>query len=97
MFEVSRRTGRITIHHSAAHNTQVTTAETISEIARKVREIRHMAAMSGVWSSVMSTSAPSLCARPIDPDDGAGRGEQGAKGGLIAFDHRGLGRVRRCR
>ena len=64
MLDVSRRTGRITIHHSAAHSTQVTTAAIVSAIVRKVREIRHIASISGVWSSVMSTSAPSLCVRP---------------------------------
>ena len=65
MLEVSRRTGRITSHHSAAHSTQVTTDETSSVRVRKLREMRHIASISGVWSRVMSTSAPSLCAWPM--------------------------------
>ena len=67
MLDVSRRTGRITIHHSAAHSTQVTTAEMISDRMRKLREIRHIASISGVWSSVMSIGAPSLCDAPDRP------------------------------
>ena len=65
MFEVSRRTGRITSDHSAAHSTQVTTAEMISDRTRKLREMRHIASISGDSSSVTSIVAPSLCDRPM--------------------------------
>ena len=54
MLEVRRRTGRITSHHKAAHSTQVTTAEMISARIEKVREMRHIAAISGVSSRVTS-------------------------------------------
>ena len=43
MLDVRRRTGRMTIHHRAAQSTQVTTAETIADSVRKLRDIRHSA------------------------------------------------------
>ena len=59
MFEVSRRTGRSTICHSAAHNTQVTTAAIMRAMLRNVRETRHSASLSGVSSRVTAMPASS--------------------------------------
>ena len=41
MLDVSRRTGRSTMRHSAAQSTQVTTAAIVSEIVRKLPDTRH--------------------------------------------------------
>ena len=59
MLEVSRRTGRSTICHSAAQSTQVTTAAIMRAMLRNVCETRHSAAISGVWSSVTVMPASS--------------------------------------
>ena len=48
-------------------------AEMISDRMRKLREMRHIASVSGDSSSVTSIVAPSLCDRPIARTNDPGR------------------------